>query len=419
MKRKKIFLQNSKKKVKKILINNENNNESLKEISNSNISPFDMSYFISNSNASNFSFENSHALSSEIVLSDGLNNLINEPVLNSTANSILNSTTNSILVTELEDISKKTDDFTFLASFNVTNIQNIDLEQRKTIIKNFFRRSRSAWFLRGQIFIPDNSRDQVITKILDDLFKYLKKDFPFPDEDLSEAEANIYSEILPYISKPEAVCREILEKEYSKMDRNIRIAVRNWVKILNIDVQKFQNPECKIWNFNHSIENAKKVSLKFEYVQETNFKTLFPIFSCIIALFTSPEEAILDKYKLFKVINKLFKGDKVKKKTLFSLVTTPFMAVVGAILESLSENPKLPKGRQVARENSKSVIGKAAKIAIFWSNNQHLIPEEFVGIEIEDILQLIIKKLTSKKQKQKNIIREIFIQEICPNIDDI
>ncbi len=133
------------------------------------------------------------------------------------------------------------------------------------------------------------------------------------DEVLTEEKRKNYNDVLESISQPKGVRKIELDNNYSKFDRSIRRKVREWLSHLHLDISKMNMPKSKLWSNSRTIEAIRAISPLFNSIDEETLPSVFPVFTYIIALFTSRSKANDDRNALHKIIMSLLSGEQVKQ----------------------------------------------------------------------------------------------------------
>lgn len=377
--------------------------------------------------------ENERRESEEGVENDSLNHQdINEneqecpgDSLQSSSQSFGQSSTNNsnkVELTLVEGYSSGVDDYSFLVETHHVQFQQEDSITRVRLLNIILSKSQSIWFMRSRIFTLNHSRESAREETLDKYFDHATG-FSFVEENLTNDEVAKLKDLVHMVFEDRLTCWKCMNQRFRNLDRLIHNHIRGWVEQLKININEFQTEEVKIWYFRANRDVLKKISPYFDDVDDTCANSIFPLFACLIAISTSPYDAVLDQRKVFTIINKLLNGEKVKKNAIFSLLTTPFMATVAAVLQNLAISLKLRRGPQIAKKESLSTMGQASAIACYWWDHPTIIPSEFNGIHSSQIKKYIFEKLRQKlrKRKESSLIEQenTLTLEYLPSLDDL
>ena len=196
------------------------------------------------------------------------------------------------------------------------------------------------------------------------------------------------------------------------------------IKELQIDQTKFSrsNQNNWIWKNDCEAESVKLLSPYFENINNQNLHSIFIVFCCVVALFSSPVTATADKNMIYKAIMKLLKGKAVASVKIIGLLTVPFMSAIAAILVLLGEGNKLKTGPKNAHSRKNSIIFLTGEVAKVLNQQKELLPTQFLGINIPCLLSYVEKKISlikSKENKQMEVFESIEFNDECPNIQNI
>lgn len=181
---------------------------------------------------------------------------------------------------------------------------------------------------------------------------------------------------------------------------------------------------CQIWlNPSDAAKIKSKVITNLDGISDDNLDTVFILYTAIIALFSTKFEAKLDQTKLLFLIQKLTNNQSVDKSTAVALIGNRFIALVGVILECLSTRLTLPKGRQVARENSATLMGRAMRLARKRIELNAASSDNYQGLNSNNIYQFIKRKYHNRfscKENGETINNlPLIVEESCPEMNAI
>lgn len=202
-------------------------------------------------------------------------------------------------------------------------------------------------------------------------------------------------------------------------------ALRMKNNIFKMNLLELQYDDGKIWLFNINQDRVKKISPLFDGISDQSNNSIFALFVCLVAFSTSPQNATMDKWRIYVVIHRLLNGFTVERKSYIGCVTKHFSAFVGAVLQGYSRNKYLKRGPSMASIQSDSVLGHATAIITQWNTNTTSIPNLFHPINnallkktIIDMIYLEIKKKGKDSISENHVQNEMQEEESYPNMDD-
>ena len=313
------------------------------------------------------------------------------------------------------------DDYSFLIENGNHNLQLLNGVMKTYHMNNLLNKSCGIWFLRAHLYIINHTRESARDNIINKFIDYINN-FNYIDEKLTLEQRNGIMNINNILKEDKFHYWTLINRSLTNLDRTMRYHIREWIKTLKIDMNIFVD-DNNGWPFDIELPILKQASIYFNQINQENKHSAFILFAFLVGISTSPKQAILDQRKIFTIISKLLSNEIIEKEVAFGLLTTPFISLVFAILQKLKKSKLLPRGPQIAKLESNSIMGQACKIAKCWKISPELIPPIFKGINSESMKSIIYAKLNRKPKYRANQQEEeeeqVIEMESCPRLEDM